>query len=102
MSLFLNAIGWRHMSGGDIALLIAMATAVYFVIAWVADLFMRRWSFGIILNALIMMAGSVLGIMALAWFGYPPTRHTYIHTLIVSGVAGVLLLIIAASFKRAQ
>jgi hypothetical protein len=102
MSLFLNAIGWRHMSGADMALLIAMAMAVYFIIAWVADLFMRRWSFGIIGNALIMMAGSVLGIMALAWLGYPPNRHAYMHTLIVSGIAGVLLLIIFASFKRAQ
>jgi uncharacterized membrane protein YeaQ/YmgE (transglycosylase-associated protein family) len=96
-----HALGWRYLSTGDIVFILAMAGAIFLILAWLTDILMERLSFGIIVNTLVMMAGAFLGLAVMVWLGFPPTRRDFLPAVFVCGTSGVLMLMLLAAFKRA-
>ena len=97
----INAIGWRHMSAGDIFVISGMAFGVFLIMAWLADLLLAKLSFGILANTGLLMAGAMLGFALMVWAGYPPTRRFYLIPIFVCGTTAFSLLIVFASLRRA-
>jgi hypothetical protein len=101
MDLVLHAIGWKHFTTGELALMFGLAFGVFLVMAFLMDILMEHRSFGIIGNTTILMLGAIGGLVALAYFGYPPTRREYLPALFACGISSIVMLIGMAMTKRA-
>lgn len=95
------ASGLKHMRTSDILIILGMASGIFMIMAWLADLLMERLSFGVILNTILLMVGAVLGFAILVWLGMPPTRRDYLTAVFVCGMSGFVFLMALASLKRA-
>lgn len=97
----IHASGIKHMSTGDIVIIIGMSSGIFMIMAWLADVLMDHLSFGVILNTILLMFGAMLGFALLVWLGMPPTRRNYLPAVFVCGMSGFVLLMALASIKRA-
>jgi hypothetical protein len=97
----IHAINGRHMSYLDMSLIAVLGGSIALVMAWFTDTLMERISLGVLLNAILMIAGAALGLCILVWAGFPPTRNNVLPAVFVCGLSGVLMLMFVASFKRA-
>jgi uncharacterized membrane protein YeaQ/YmgE (transglycosylase-associated protein family) len=98
---FLHAIGWRFLSSGELFFIALMGGGVIMISAWLADLLMQEFSFGVIGNMILLICGAILGLAIMVWIGMPPTRRDFLPALIASGVSATLMLVVFAAMKRA-
>jgi uncharacterized membrane protein YeaQ/YmgE (transglycosylase-associated protein family) len=101
MNLIMTAVGWREMTTGGMVMIAFTGGGVLLIFAYMMDVLMERFSFGIIMNALLLLVGAVLGLVILQYAGWPPTRREFVHALFLCCITAVAVLVAAASFKRA-
>ncbi len=101
MQLIMNAIGWREFSGGSLMMIAFTGGGTLMIFAYLMDVLMERFSFGIIMNGVLMLAGVVAGLVILHLYGWPPRRQEFMHALFFCSITAVTLLVAAASLKRA-
>ena len=96
----LHAIDWRYLSFTDLALITVIGGSVSLIMAWLTDIMMERLSLGVVLNALVIILGAVIGLSMLVWAGFPPTRQNVMLALFACWLSGILFLMLIVSFKR--
>jgi hypothetical protein len=100
MQLLMTAIGWRDLGFASMMMIAFVGGGTMLVFAFMMDLLLERFSFGIVPNFVLLLGGVVLGLVALQWFGWPPNRREYLHALVFCAGCAVLVLAAAASFNR--
>jgi uncharacterized membrane protein len=100
MHLILTAIGWRDLSFASMMMIAFVGGGTLLIFAFLMDVLLERFSFGIIPNFILLLIGIIGGLVALQWWGWPPNRREYLHALVLCSTCGVLVLAAAASLKR--
>jgi hypothetical protein len=101
MHTLMTAIGWRDLNGSSMLMIAFAGGGTLLIFSYMMDVLLERFSFGILMNFSLMLAGIVLGLVMLQWFGWPPNRREFLHALLFCTFTGVLMLVAACSMKRA-
>lgn len=90
----LNILGIPYLRPITFWFMVGIAFAVSVASGWIADAIMGNLSFGIALNALILITGAVLTLFGWRYFNMPLNGHfVYVFILALGFVPSCILLL---------
>lgn len=100
MRSLLLLLGLSSMPPSQLAVLAGFVGLLAVALGWIADAIMRDTGFGVLLNAALMLAGAMLGMLLWQHLGYAGGPSLSFNAAIVAGASGIALLIGCGAGKR--
>lgn len=100
MGKFLAFLGLPYMDSVTLVVVLGLAFAAAVISGWLADVIMGQHSFGIAMNGIVLIAGSILGLVLLKHSGMQFKATFLVVSLVFASVTAVVSLLLIAFLKR--
>lgn len=100
MGKFLAFLGLPYMDTVTLVIVLGLAFAAALISGWLADLIMDEHSFGIPMNGIVLIAGSIVGLVLLKHSGMQFKATFLVVSMICASISAVALLLLMAFLKR--
>lgn len=99
LTLF-TMLGYPNLPTEQMLVIAGLAWASAICLAWIADAILGDGVFGVVLNALILITGAVLGVLLWRRLGYLPAVNPAQTMALVATGSGIALLVACATLRR--
>jgi len=97
---FLLMLGVPDMSTFNLYVVVALAVACAFALAWIADALLGDGAYGVILNTVILLAGAIIGTLLWRRFGISIKANPQVISATVATGSALLLLMTGTLLRR--
>jgi UPF0716 family protein affecting phage T7 exclusion len=100
MRTFFLILGMPHLSSTQMMVILALAAASAFALAWIADAILGDEAFGVTMNTAVMIAGVVLGMMLWRNAGFNIGIGQLGSSVAVAALSGIIALLSCSIMRR--